>query len=114
MMTGKTATIIRVGKPLSQSLVGQRVEIVRLLLDKFPVVRTTDGQEFTLEASNLEIHPYCPPAFRVWLEARMRHFERMIPKLAKNPNHYRLVQGLQAEYEQVLAMLGINDEEVEF
>jgi hypothetical protein len=75
MKIGKTATITRVGKPLPQSLVGQQVEIVRLLLDRFPVVRTADGQEFTIEASNLEIHNY-PPALRAWLEAKVRHRKR--------------------------------------
>lgn len=118
MTIGKTATIVSVGKPLPESLVGQQVEILRFISPSFPAVRTADGREYILDASRLDFQPQleviAPPLNRIWLEARMRHFERIIPKLARNPNHYRLVQGLQAEYEQVLQTLGINDEEVEF
>lgn len=235
-MTGSTATIVSVGKPLPESLVGQQVRIERFVAPTFPVVKLADGREYIMDISRLNLSevehpelcgwqgkryfsaseliklpgmpekvselcslaqqqgwktsPYagepqyyfgefpdetktyflakwfracekgdsgirlseeqilektcnkcgqphldrftqtegdricfrCQPQqetststlSKIWLETKMRHFERIIPKLAKNPNHYRLVQGLQAEYEQVLATLGINDEEVEF
>lgn len=112
-MTGSTATIVSVGKPLPESLVGQQVEIVRFVSPTFPVVKLADGREYIMDISRLDQSVEVAPN-TIWLETKMRHFERIIPKLAKNPNHYQLVQGLQAEYEQVLAMLGINDEEVEF
>lgn len=51
---------------------------------------------------------------KLWLAAKMRHFERMIPRLVVNPLHCQLVRSMQSEYESILQQLGINDEEVEF
>jgi hypothetical protein len=233
MTTGNTATILSVGKPLPQSLIGQQVTIDRYVAPSCPVVKLADGREYIMDVSRLDISsekpelcgwrgkqyfsrselvnlpgmpekiaelyqlaqqqcwrnmpyagepqyyfgdfpdetkahflfnwfrncergesgkmlsqeqilemtcsecglPHCnrftqsddgkicfrcnaqPTAVapnRNWLEAKMRHFERMIPKLAQNVNYRQLVRSMQAEYEQVLAMLEIDDSEVEF
>ncbi len=75
-MTGKTATIIRVGKPLPQSLVGQRVEIVRFISPSIPAVRTTDGREYIMDISHLDCSVKPTSLSKRWIEAGIRHRKR--------------------------------------
>jgi len=113
-MIGSSATILRVGKPLPQSIVGQQATIVKMLSDSFPVLQLADGREYIMQLSNLDLKAECSQGLKLWLEARMRHYERIIPRLADKVQHWQLVQSMQAEYEAVLTQLNINDEEVEF
>jgi hypothetical protein len=73
MTTGSTATIISVGKPLPQSLVGQQVEIVRFISPSFPAVRTTDGREYIMDISHLDCSVKSISLSKQWIEAGIRH-----------------------------------------
>lgn len=93
-------------------LIGKTGVIVEVLRPCVVVVEV-EGQTYHLWLPNLERAELNAGA-RLWHEARMRHFERVIPRLAKNLLHCQLVRSMQAEYESILQQLGINDEEVEF
>lgn len=124
--TGDYIEVLKVGSPLPQTLVGSFGTISSLLyLDSssawVATVELPQGS-YTLSIDSIAWRRLSvavePPKLNngsaMWLEARMRHYERIIPKLAGNPLHVQMVRSMQAEYEQVLAALGINDEEVEF
>jgi hypothetical protein len=114
MQVGDFLKIVKVGKPLPQSLIGQRVEVTKLLSESFVAIRTGDGNEYLMMLENLK--PWKPenPGLRLWREAKIAHLERVIPRLASKAQYWSLVRSLQAEYEALLQLLGINDEEVEF
>jgi hypothetical protein len=66
MTTGSTATIVAVGKPLPESLVGQQVEIMRFISPSFPAVRTADGREYIMDISRLDFGEVEHPELCGW------------------------------------------------
>lgn len=75
-MTGSAATIVSVGKPLPESLVGQQVEIVRFVSPTFPVVKLADGREYIMDISHLACSVKPTPISKQWIEAGIRHRKR--------------------------------------
>lgn len=126
-LVGDCVEVLKVGTPLPKSLIGSfgtisnliylessQTWIVQVKLPQGSYTLSVDCVAWRRPIVSEPETVKLGTGARLWLEAKMRHYERIIFRLIGKPQHQRLVQLMQAEYEQVLSILGINDEEVEF